>query len=476
VRLGMLLALFACAAAGGPQLVEVEHTYLSELRLDVAPWARHVAVAASGCDAAWLVWDSGSYRAFLNGAPGRAYESLDTNSLVISPDGRRLGYVAKLADREIAVIDDRESRPYAEVSGICFSPDAEHVAFIGKDGPEQFLVLDWQELGPFDFVRPFDDPRPEAEPAVHFSADSRRAVYVTGTRTRGMYSSSVVVDGTAGPGYIALTGPVFGPALDASRIAYAGIRDGKWRVVIDGVETPAEGVICGDILLSRDGHHAAYVVGENGKDRVVLDGVAGPEYQRIDPDCVALSPRGGRLAYAAYTGGSCVIVLDGEEGTSCDGIGELTFSPDGKRFAYVAKYGNAASVVIDGEEHPSHADVKDLTFSPDSRRFAYRALSGTREDKVVVDGEEGPVYIEIGPIAFSSDSRHFAYCASQRLGFRSVVIDGLYHGPAHPAIISGPTFTDERTVAYLALHDYADSRLCRIKLRVADSPQEANPR
>jgi dipeptidyl aminopeptidase/acylaminoacyl peptidase len=210
--------------------------------------------------------------------------------------------------------------------------------------------------------------------------------------------------------------------------------------------------------------------------RAVLDGVEGPEYQRIDPDCVALSPRNGRLAYAACTAGSCAIVLDGEEGTSCDQIAEPTFSPDGNRFAYAAKYGNAASVVIDGEEHPSHAEVKDLTFSPDSRRFAYRALSGTREDKVVVDGEDGPVYIEVGPIAFSPDSRHFAYFASQRLGFRSVVIDGLYHGPAHPAIVSGPTFIDDRTVVYLALNDYADSRLCRIKLRVDVSPQEANPR
>ena len=167
---------------------------------------------------------------------------------------------------------------------------------------------------------------------------------------------------------------------------------------------------------------------------------------------------GKRLAFISDLEGKWVVVADGKEGKSYDGIDSLTFSPDGQRLAYFAKQGGRSFLVVDNEEGEDIKNVHTrdfLTFSPDSKRIAYRAI-GVYEGHqlfkvyVVVDRKisqpyiisyrerllptkrepfapigggmflykvsytklEAPSYLSI-PI-FSPDSKKIAYCAMKR--------------------------------------------------------------
>ena len=92
------------------------------------------------------------------------------------------------------------------------------------------------------------------------------------------------------------------------------------------------------------------------------------------------------------------VVVDGEEGEPCDGIGvgSLVFSPDSRRVAYVGNRGNRMFVVIDGRRGKEYDGIvcNTLVFSPDSKHLAYIAQSN-RKQFVVVDGVEGQPFADV---------------------------------------------------------------------------------
>ena len=58
------------------------------------------------------------------------------------------------------------------------------------------------------------------------------------------------------------------------------------------------------------------------------------------------------MAYAAQTGNSWFVVVDGKEEKHYDGVydGFLVFSSDSKHVVYAAQAGNKGVVVVDGKE------------------------------------------------------------------------------------------------------------------------------
>ncbi len=402
------------------------------------------------------------------------YNAIGQGSPILSPDGKRVAYMAKNNPMWLVVVDGKGGPEYGQIRSLRFSPDGKRVAYVAVKG--------WARIS----------SRPTSM-----------------TATGAPWKCVVIVDGKPGPDYdqIGKGSPIFSP--DGKRVAYVAQKGWprssttrpsktatrpsrsmpnrsmpattrpstttrrrsttrpprRWVVVVDGQAGPEHDAI-GPLSLrfSPDGKRVAYVAKEGGKWFVVLDGKPGLEYDRIWPSSLRFSPDWKRLAYAARKGnswaGKWFVVVDGQTGPEFDTIvpDTLHFSPDGKRIAYAAVCRTAAGgwesfVVVDEKAGPAYDRIWawSLHFSPDSKRLAYMAEKGGKW-VVVVDGKAGPEYDLVGHVIFSPDSKRLAYVARKGSGDLAkwlVVVDGKaspeYHKIGKGTLVFSP---DGKRFAY----------------------------
>ncbi|MFH1009684.1 MAG: hypothetical protein V1784_00440, partial [bacterium] len=132
-------------------------------------------------------------------------------SVVVSPDGRRVAYVARRRDKQVVVVDGQEGKEYDKIGilSLEFSPDGKRVAYRALRGDKQLVVVDGQEgkeyneIGEGDPIFSSDatyldsvlDKFQQRTPI--FSPDGKRFAY----RAQRGYMHLVVVDGQEGKEY-----------------------------------------------------------------------------------------------------------------------------------------------------------------------------------------------------------------------------------------------------------------------------------
>jgi len=348
---------------------------------------------------------------------GKPVSGFREESLVVSPDGKRIAYAAGDFARE----DLR--------------PDGPRLRMVAVPERTVKVVVDGVEGAGYDGVG-----------VPVFSPDGEHVAYCAVLKTAPMFET-VVVDGarskacnTMGP-CGAVGEPVF--SRDGRHVAYRAWRwklftqSQKWRVVLDGSEGDGYERMT-DPVFSPDGTRVAYIVRQGKKTLLISDGQTTPAGSDEPVGLPAFSHDGKRIGYIARRGGRSLVVVDGVEGPAYDWIERLVFSPDG-RLAYAARRGQTALIVVESgrrEELSPYSDVGDPVFSPDGRRIAYWAQDGTNV-RVVADGVAGRPYDEIGKILFGPDGEHFAFEA--RLGSQwRLVVDGV-EGPEYSLVRGFPS-------------------------------------
>lgn len=184
-----------------------------------------------------------------------------------------------------------------------------------------------------------------------------------------------------------------------------------------------------NLVVSRVGSHAAWVVKQGEAETVVVNGrpVPGPVFEEIDT--VALSPLGDHVAWSGKRGKSWLVILDGQPvGSEYESVEHLAFAPDG-RLTFVARRADKTRVlVVDGKQNgPATREMARPVFSLLGNRIAQavRLIDGWH---FVIDGVTGP-FIPFNTRVvgepqgvFSLDGAHFAYGAGS--GKVHVVVDG----------------------------------------------------
>jgi Tol biopolymer transport system component len=254
---------------------------------------------------------------------------------------------------------------------------------------------------------------------------------------------------------------------DGQRFAYLFKDDGRWHVVVDGVEVGGSkgarwfqvGAI--GFQFTEDSRRWFFAAGRSADGAGIGGAVAGPvgalvgslfsktpEFVFVvDGEVIAEGVRtglvnrdGSRLLYVVERAGAAgtrvptlvVRALDGTEtahsGVSCDGEGPCAFSPDGARLAYALRRDHGWSMDVDGLPGKAYEAVGAPTFSADGKRLAYPAKKSGKW-MVVTDVVEGPAYDQVAsPVAFTRDGRRQAY-AAQTNGKWAVVVDGVQSEP-----------------------------------------------
>ena len=76
---------------------------------------------------------------------------MGAGSLLFSPDGKRLAYVAQVGKQQMVLLDGQAGKPYLGIvaGSLTFSPDSQHLAYAVQGEDQQwFSVMDAQEGKP----------------------------------------------------------------------------------------------------------------------------------------------------------------------------------------------------------------------------------------------------------------------------------------------------------------------------------------
>ncbi|MEX2215238.1 MAG: hypothetical protein WD768_13985 [Phycisphaeraceae bacterium] len=316
---------------------------------------------------------------------------------VVSPSNRRIAFVILRDGLRYAVLDGVEGKPYRRIGGLVFSPDSSRLSYIAKRSDGKVLVVvDEKESEDFDALG--------RGPAT-FSPDGKRLAFA-GLR-EGKWR--VLIDGEAGEAYEAIGAILFSP--DSKRVAYPALKEGKWRAVVDGQEHAAVTEIGrNEIIFSPDSKHVAYAAIDGNQQNMMVDGIPGRTFDGITG--FGFSENGRRTAYVALRNRQCVLVVDGQEKATYEHIQGVSMDKSGKTLAIGIRRDRQAMLVINDVEQPEFDNVEGPQFSPIGGRIAYLAQKDNKWSVMMADGTPASKpHDRVDFLSFSPDGKRLAYVA-----------------------------------------------------------------
>jgi len=156
----------------------------------------------------------------------------------------------------------------------------------------------------------------------------------------------------------------------------------------------------------------------DGKEQRTFDGV----------ESVLVSPLGQHAVYSAKRDNKWVKMMDDKElGSAFDKLGGGFWLFGDARldhYAYPAKRGDKWLIVADGKEGPEFKELGHPYFSRNGQRLVYPASPGKNKWVMVVDGNKGPEFEEVSPPVFSPGGERLAYRGKRNKDREVLVLDG----------------------------------------------------
>lgn len=416
-----------------------------------------------------------TWRMVVNGAPGKAYETIGTP--IFSPDGSRIAYTAEKdanamargAAGTVVVVEKEESPAFEQVTSLQFTGDGRHVGYLAATAGGFQAMLDGRSLektppapGKVELQLNHDGSRwaywtedgivvdgklrpqhvsrtggERVDPVPQFSPDGRRLAY----RVSQGVKTIVVVDDQESPAYESATDPTFSP--DSQHVAFFAIREGRYFVNVDGVEGPPLFKLLGlAISFSPDSSRFGYFALPQdiphywlppGTDPARVSGMFliggkfsdGPEALQGAPlDRLAVwieritgpvwSADGAHWAYARPDGARTVVITDGKPGVAHPAVSRLAVDLEG-RAVYAIRQTRSWLMTQGGQPMGQPVDeVLATIVSPDGRHVAWVARRGDKQF-VATAGGEGKPYDAVFPtvVAFNANGTHLSYIARE---------------------------------------------------------------
>ena len=262
---------------------------------------------------------------------------------------------------EAMVIGGKSGTEYDQVSNPYFAPKGKMMAFKFRNGYTWTMVVDGKS----------QDSAGDIGDAV-FSPDGKNIAYFSGER--GKYT--VVVNGKKSPVYPQVSELLWAP--DNKTLAYV-VRDatlgGEYIMLGDRKSEVYSRVY--PPIFSADGAHVAFGArGTNGKYMVVLDDKQGPaEFEAIGP--IEISPDGKSVAFAGQWNFRWTCAINSGRASMNDFVKSPVWSPDSKKVAYVGQNQGKWFVEVNYRRGDDYDEVLTApVFSSDSKKCAYGVRRG----------------------------------------------------------------------------------------------------
>lgn len=304
-------------------------------------------------------------------------DSTGAPALALSPDGRRVAYVATEPGRRPstvqarAVVDGIRGEVYDEIRTPVFSPDGRRVAYAARVGQQWLLVVDGKASIFYDTLsRPVFSPDSQH---IAFPARSRRTTILQD-------SWRMNLDGKVSKYYESVNSPVYSP--DGSRLIFAAESGGDWTLIENDRKISDKHDYVIEALFSPDGRRIAFVAktylpGGGERYVVVTDSVPGKSYGNIQG--LAFSPDSRHLAYVAQEGSRWFVVVDGQERHAYDGRLQVVLDGEPEAIVYFGQTGDQWRELVKPLPRvfdDGFPNLAPLTFDADGRLRYLRAKDG----------------------------------------------------------------------------------------------------
>ena len=286
----------------------------------------------------------GRQRVVVGGRRDPWYERV--GSVLLSPDGDSLAYVATAAGRASVLIAGRKERDFANVQEMIWPAKGGELVVLARSAAceAQPVSLPCWCVSRGHECLPEDDLYPGQ---IAVSPDGAGVAVI---RWRALKNDGYQPgrDDRFWISHGKLRGAVMlrvdaGPILDGGgrHVAYAGTTTAsRVQVFRDALPVGETVQQVNDLALSSDGARVAWTGGGGGRFRTFVDGAPSSEWDWTEH--VTFDPAGGRVAFAARERPGRpwrIRAATTTAGPPCDWVGRPHWSPDGRRVAYAARIG-----------------------------------------------------------------------------------------------------------------------------------------
>lgn len=375
-------------------------------------------------------------------------------------------------DKQIGFQFDGQPLPFlCDEAGpllVVVSDEGSHYAIVGKREGKWNLFRDGQatELAYAEIALPY------------ISSDGDRVAYVArkGTDDRALYwvveEKEIRIEVPANSLFDNLE---FYRSHDLLHFATVTGSPGKPVLVRDGdaIQMDYDWIDRSSLVFDSTGTRLAFAGLKNGRWQVEVNGQAGPDFDEIETGSIQFSPDGRRLAYRARQGLKLVLVVDGqlyEYPWQISFAKNNIFSPSGSRWACLGAISEKGfwnirskfSVLLDNGQQqpiPEFEGVSHCVIMDNGRR-AYMATKDRKWFMVLDDQPASERWDNVGHLELSQDGSRLAYTAITISGLLSdkktyrVVVDGS-PGPVYELVLkNGPHFSADGVVEFLAVREH----------------------
>jgi len=289
---------------------------------------------------------------------GKAYQNVYRP--LISADGRTITYFAEVGRRKsIVVVNGVETGPAgccADVSAIVMDPDGKRIGYPVSDKADterakvRYMLNGVASTQTYDWIKNAILTRPESPRA--------RVAFVTVRTLPSAFRNAVVVDDTMGPEYATTRDLHF---LADGSLFYVAEEERMAFPVHEEEPGPKFDEIR-DFTVSSDGKALAFCGIRQGKAYMVRwNGTGWTESASFDSIASpVLFNAAGEVVYRASRVNKQFVVVGEKEQAPYDEIHEVRLGLDGQGMLVVASVGRKMLLVLDGREIATHEGIGDL--------------------------------------------------------------------------------------------------------------------
>jgi len=356
----------------------------------------------------------------INGKQGKTYSGSD--HVTISPDGKRVAYIAKQNDKEFVVIDGVEGKEYDYIKNLKFSPDGQHVAYAA--GEEKYFQPDSPFSGSYMVKSMF---------------------IVVDTAERKKY------DGTYVEGNVSQTyDPFF--SEDGKKVTYTAIKNGKNIILIDDEELSDYSSQQYPQFIGNT-YDIIYLVSENNKYFLVVAGQKKTPHDDISDieTPYYIGKDSSQIAYEAVDKGIRTIFVndlsypDYPDPAGTGVLQNVVFSKSGQNFAYYTGTWMSKDMYVNGKPFGNvqpdvTVTISSPLFSPDEQLLVYSEYSQKEQNGTIYIVSVNPLqkildfpmkgFKVIGLMKFSDDGKsiYFKGWQNRKIVFVTLNVDQLIKG------------------------------------------------
>lgn len=328
---------------------------------------------------------------------------------VLSPKGQHVAAAVLRGSRNVVVHDGVDGPKFDEIAphSITFSPDGTRLGYLARLGQEWVYIVDGKEMAriPADKMvgannaTEFTPNGSNGTTGPTFTTNSRHVYFLVRTQDQPRHhASTFYFDGQ--PGILRATDPPLAPAFspDGERYAYIHhdpVNAQQWTLIVDGKQAPWQGSI--PRFTGDSKQLVTETLRPGGATEVQVDGKPWLRAAEVNVHIAPVTNLIVAAVKATPQDNTWFLHIGTQKvpGSEAQRVSHVFFSDDGIHWAAICQTAAGSHfMMIDGKKGLDYQNVEGIGFTSDGR-FVYKATIAGNKQLIVHGEEESDAYQSI---------------------------------------------------------------------------------